>query len=213
MTAKHKTPTKLKAMKPQTGEAISSDTPEGRARLATVPEVSAACVIDAFSAIGKHDVSRLASELSKSGDALVKGGTAGIERVLLAQAHALDSVFGTLARRAAGQEYLAQFEAYLKLALRAQSQCRATLETLAQIKNPAPVAFVRQANIANGPQQVNNGEAVPLARAEQTGNGQTELSRLVHGNGQSLGFETAAAAVESDPPLEAMATLHRAEDA
>jgi hypothetical protein len=37
------------------------------------------------------------------------------------------------------------------LALKAQSQCRATLETLAAIKNPQPVAFVRQANIAHGP--------------------------------------------------------------
>jgi len=44
----------------------------------------------------------------------------------------------------------------MRLALRAQSQCRATLETLAVIKNPTTVAYVRQANIANGPQQVNN---------------------------------------------------------
>jgi hypothetical protein len=41
------------------------------------------------------------------------------------------------------------------MALRAQSQCRATLETLATVKNP-PVVFAKQANIANGPQQVNN---------------------------------------------------------
>jgi hypothetical protein len=30
--------------------------------------------------------------------------------------------------------------------------CRLTVETLAEMKNPAAVAFVRQANIANGPQ-------------------------------------------------------------
>jgi hypothetical protein len=35
---------------------------------------------------------------------------------------------------------------YLRLGLKAQSQCRATLETLAAIKNPRPVAFVQQAN-------------------------------------------------------------------
>lgn len=45
---------------------------------------------------------------------------------------------------------------YLRLALKAQSQRRATLETLATIKNP-PVIYAKQANIANGPQQVNNG--------------------------------------------------------
>jgi hypothetical protein len=37
----------------------------------------------------------------------------------------------------------------MRLALKAQSQCRATLETLAQIKNP-PVVLARQANIAQG---------------------------------------------------------------
>lgn len=42
------------------------------------------------------------------------------------------------------------------LALKAQGQCRATVEALAAIKNP-PVVFAKQANIAHGPQQVNNG--------------------------------------------------------
>jgi hypothetical protein len=48
----------------------------------------------------------------------------------------------------------------MRLALKAQSQCRATLETLATVKNP-PVLFAKQANIANGPQQVNNGTPAP----------------------------------------------------
>ena len=47
-------------------------------------------------------------------------------------------------------------ETYVRLALKAQAQCRATLETLATIKNP-PVVYARQANIAAGRQQVNNG--------------------------------------------------------
>src|SRR5260370_33541175 len=48
-------------------------------------------------------------------------------------------------------------ERYMRLALKAQSQCRATIETLAEMKNLKPVAFVHQANNANGPQQVSNG--------------------------------------------------------
>jgi len=36
----------------------------------------------------------------------------------------------------------------------AQSQCRATWEAIAEVKNPRAVAFVRQAYIAAGPQQV-----------------------------------------------------------
>jgi hypothetical protein len=58
----------------------------------------------------------------------------------------------------------------MRLALKAQSQCRATLETLSVVKNPPSVAFVRQANIANGPQQVNNGppSAADASRARET---------------------------------------------
>ena len=40
----------------------------------------------------------------------------------------------------------------MRMALKAQNQCRMTLETLATIKNP-PVVFAKQANTAQGPQQ------------------------------------------------------------
>lgn len=58
-----------------------------------------------------------------------------------------------------------QKDRFMRLGLKAQDQCRHTLETLAVMKNP-PV-FARQANIANGPQQVNNGHA-PEPRATVT---------------------------------------------
>ena len=59
----------------------------------------------------------------------------------------------------------------MRMALKAQSQCRATLETLATIKNP-PAVFARQANIAQGPQQVNNG--MMPAGEPRAGAGKTE---------------------------------------
>jgi hypothetical protein len=57
----------------------------------------------------------------------------------------------------------------MRIALRAQAQCRATLETLAMIKNP-PVVYARQANIANGPQHVKNGglSRSPVNEIQQT---------------------------------------------
>jgi hypothetical protein len=42
-----------------------------------------------------------------------------------------------------------------KLAMKAQSQCRATLDSLAAMKKP-PSDLIRQTNIAHGHQQVNN---------------------------------------------------------
>jgi hypothetical protein len=48
-----------------------------------------------------------------------------------------------------------------------ESQCRTTLETLATIKNPPDVAFVKQANYAAGPQRVNNGGQPSCARENE----------------------------------------------
>jgi hypothetical protein len=54
----------------------------------------------------------------------------------------------------------------MRLALRAQSQMVTALEKLALIKNPPRPTFVQRANIANGPQQVNNGHAREQDSAE-----------------------------------------------
>jgi hypothetical protein len=80
--------------------------------------------------------------------------------MLTSHAHTLDAIFHELIARARGEAragHLQAAETYMRLALKSQSQCRTTVETLAEIKNPPNVAFVKQANIANGPQQINNG--------------------------------------------------------
>jgi hypothetical protein len=51
---------------------------------------------------------------------------------------------------------------YMRLTLKAHSQCRATLKGLAEMKNFAPLTFVKEANTADN-QQVNN-EAAGVAR-------------------------------------------------
>jgi hypothetical protein len=53
-------------------------------------------------------------------------------------------------------EHINAAEIYLRLALKAQTQCRTTVETLIRDRS----TFVSQANISSGPQQVNN--ATPL---------------------------------------------------
>ena len=99
-----------------------------------------------------------------------------VEAMLFGQAMTLETIFTSLARRATSQEYLNQFQAYLGMALKAQAQCRATLEALAEIKNPHPVAFVKQANISGGHQQVNNGmQPAQQAGSAQVGGGSESL--------------------------------------
>lgn len=92
------------------------------------------------------------------------GDLGAVEAMLLGQAAALNAMFAELGRRAYINmgEHLPATDRYMRLALKAQGQCRATLETLAAIKNP-PLVFARQANINNGgQQQVNNGMASEL---------------------------------------------------
>ena len=101
----------------------------------------------------------MARALETQGEAVNRGDLSEAERMLNGQAVALNAIFSELARRAVKNmgTYLATTESYLRLALKAQAQSRATVEALAEMKNPHPVSFVKQANIAHGNQQVNNG--------------------------------------------------------
>jgi hypothetical protein len=122
------------------------------------------------------------------------------------QAHTLDTIFNELARQSQanmGGGYLDAADRYMRLALKAQSQCRATIETLAEIENPKPVAFMQQANIASGPQQVNN---APQPETSRTGRSEIQQSKLLEqtdGNGWTASRKAAqSAAIRQWRPWE-----------
>ena len=107
------------------------------------------------------------------------GDLSEIEAMLVSQAVGLQTQWASLSRRASTQEYLPQYQAYMSLALKAQAQSRATLQALIEMKQPrhAPT-FIKQANVAHGPQQVNNDgqtTAEPLAHAEENQRPQSKL--------------------------------------
>lgn len=95
---------------------------------------------------------------------------------------------------------------------------RSTLETLAAIKNP-PVVFARQANVAHGPQQVNNG--VPLERSQQSntppaghahGKTQNQANELLGDtDGSRLDAGAQATAGFANPKLAAVGAIDRPE--
>ncbi|MFZ6723089.1 hypothetical protein [Undibacterium sp. Ji49W] len=91
------------------------------------------------------------------------GDLSEVENTLTAQAIALDAMFNELARRAALNmgEHMNATEMYMRLAFKAQSQCRTTLETLAEIKYPKAATFVRQQNVAYQQQVNNDGMSIP----------------------------------------------------
>lgn len=175
------------------GETVDTAT----ARIFTKPEVQAAVTMQKWQVIS--EVTALSCELGKQIDEVNNGNMKRPEAMLLAQAHTLDELFNNLARQAHSKDSLTQLEALLRLALKAQTQCRATLETLAAIKNP-PVIFAKQANIANGHQQINN--APPSTHTGKNENQRNEL--LTELPDETMDARRTGAAIEAD---KAMATV------
>jgi hypothetical protein len=125
--------------------------------------------------------------------------------MLAAQAHTLDAMFNVLTRLALGQSRSDRRDAYFKTALRAQSQCRATWETISAIQNPPIAGYLNQTNIANN-QQVNNGAAPSPAQEIQIPPSKL-LEQTTHEPDQWLDRGAPAAAERRDSALEAVGTL------
>ena len=135
-----------------------------------------------------------------------------MEAMLIGQATALQTIFTSLARRAANQEHLRQYETFLGLALKAQSQSRATLSALVDLKYPRQATFVKQANITKGPQQVNNG-AAPTGAISHAEEFKTEQNKLLEGKSHErtcLDSGTTPAAKRRHQAVEAVGKVHRA---
>lgn len=154
------------------------------------------------------DTEELLKVLRVQAEMVNDGNLARVEWMLLSQATALQSLFARLVERGMKAELLPHFEAYMRLALRAQAQSTRTLEVLATVKNP-PV-FAKQANIAQQ-QQVNNGPAVPaVTRARNPAPAQSKLLETLPD--ERLEFGTQGAASGADSQLATVGTVHRPQD-
>lgn len=182
--------------------------------MATAQNASA---MEKWGVFGEVDIFGLITDLQTKVEIIQDGNMKPVEAMLYGQAITLQTIFTNLARRSAmnAGEYIDAADKYMRLALKAQSQCRATLETLAEIKNPMP--YIKQANIANGPQQVNNGAAAG-ANPEQYAqarppaeNSQTLQNELLeHQHGNTLEFGATGQTVGADTHLETVGTVQRA---
>lgn len=101
-------------------------------------------------------ITELFAVMTDLGHRVAGGDLSDVERILTAQIVALNAAFTGSMQQSRAATTLEGRESYMRLALRSQSQCRATAETIATMKMP-PV-FAKQANFASGPQQVNNGD-------------------------------------------------------
>ena len=192
-------------------QAIAKALADAAAQTFTRPEVNAAVAIEQWQQ-DTHDVNALVTELNRQVEAVNGGDMRRAEAMLIAQAHTLDQIFMNLARRAVKQDLLRQWEAHMRMAMKAQSQCRMTIETLATLKNPQ-VVFAKQANINNGgQQQINNGVQTGSPLARETPLEPNKLHALEKQDGKWLDAGAEGSASRTDQDLAAVGAVNRAED-
>lgn len=191
--------------------AGSSEDEQGKnyAELLTSPELAAyrvTALLQPSALADKIDTPALLGVLRDQAGALQGGNLTRAEAMLSGQATALQALFVRLTELAMLQTNLPNIDGLMRVALRAQSQCRATLETLSAIKNP-PIVYAKQANVTTGPQQNNFGMAEP----KQAGKMKIKPIRLSIGDSHELCQDTRASGDESgaNPTIEAMVEVYR----
>ena len=151
-----------------------------------------------------------------------EGDLKELESMLVGQAKALQVMFATLARRANAQQYLKQYSTYMNLALKTQSQSRATIQAIVELKYPRQVVVTQQANFSAGHQQVNNGAMKRNLDSNtpaptHAGKNQNEPNKLMESKHENtieaqtkrLDTRTTGETIGGDTPLETVAAIHR----
>lgn len=160
MTAKAKQPkTSAKGGKDQLTVKSEPDKSEARSRadIALNPAANALAATRLFARGSFGDLPT--NELFESHIDRCKAAKAGDlshqKAMLAAQADALNSVFTEMARRAALNmgEYIGATETYLRLGLKAQAQCRATIEALDSLTS-GRVQTVKHVHVNEGGQAI-----------------------------------------------------------
>ena len=83
----------------------------------------------------------------------LEGGEAGDEQMLRIQSQVLNSLFLHYTEQMLQARTPTELLEYQRVALKSQTLCVKTIQAL---KSPASTTVIKQANVANGPQQVNN---------------------------------------------------------
>ena len=192
----------------------SQTTEQALARAAVNPSINSAAVMGAYQGnlMGNTlDMGELVNCLRESCESVKSGDLSDLEAMLVTQATTLQTVFASLARRAANQEHLRQYETFMGLALKAQAQSRATISALVDLKFPRQATFVKQANIAHGPQQINNGTTTPggIAHAGEKLRQSNELLEDQSHGSAYLDTRATTAPAGGHPTMATLAPIHR----
>jgi len=210
-------PTKTMTEKPTMAsvdpKAVAVQRPKSAKNISnTAPELSAAAVLMKYGFGDDADMGlEILLEIQEKQARLAAGNLSDAENMLMAQAVALQGIFVSLATVAKDvlkeKNGIQSLQTILGLALRAQSGSRATLQALGDLKFPRQATFIRQANVSNGNQQVNNG--ITHSRTEEIEpTSANELSGSPHELLQNT--RPSSTAIAGNPQLATVGKVHRA---
>ena len=177
------------------------------ANLITSPEFASYRIIEASEnkqIADDIDIPGLLTALRNQAEAINRNDMSQLEGMLTNQAVSLQGLFVRMIEKAFQQKHPPHFEVLMKLALKAQSQSRATIETLSAIKNP-PTVFAHQANIAHGHQQVNNNH-LTTSRAREN---QKQQNELLKDSNEAVDSSRTITAIATDQELATVETIDR----
>lgn len=180
------------------------------------PSINAVLALDAYkgNVTGDNvDTAEMVMCLRSTIQEIQKGDLSTLEAMLVSQATALQTMFTSIARRAANQQQLKHHSVLMGLALKAQAQSRATITALVDLKYPRQATFIKQANVAHGAQQVNNSSPTYCspAHARENNQDQTKLLEADHHGGTSVDRRATAAAARGNQAVETVGTLNRSQ--
>jgi hypothetical protein len=199
-------------------EAKAGDEPRVWAQTLLKPNITAALTLKLFTKqLIDIDapITELTEELARQSELVSAGNLQRCEAMLISQAQTLDTIFNSLAVRSGRNmnEYSHTADLYMRLALKAQSQCRSTIEAIAEMKNPKPIAFVKQANIAAGNQQVNNGDNRTVRAGACARENEIQPNKLLTDiKHEALDIGSTRATSGTNPAMEAVEAIDRAAD-
>lgn len=141
--------------------------------------------------------------------AVSAGDLSHLEGMLLMQAVALQSMFVDLASRAKRTRHREWQQLHTTLALKAAAQSRQAIEALGELRSPKSVLFAKQANVSNGPQQINNAATPILHSAPARLNGDLPNELLGIRDEERMDARTSGPAGQADPRVETLDPVHR----
>ena len=147
--------------------------------------------------------------LSDQNEDLIAGDMSRVECMLLDQAHTLQALMTNYISQSANAEYMSQVETFSRIALKAQNQCRQTIATLGELKNPKRVNFIRQQNNAVN-QQINQGGLKQAQNSKKPDNSANKLLDEVEHERMDIG--SSQEAVRGYQKVEALGAVNRAEN-